>query len=171
MNSAWQVRAGQHGERDQEALREGLVILGWERVPNLDDYGSRAELGLDLRYRYAEMSHSTVANWTGQLWRFSREIVVGDLVVMPIKTLGGLYAIGDITGNYGYRTEAAPGFRHVRAVRWSRTDVHREEIGPDLLSSLSAQLTVCRLARHRALDRLRALSRGQPVTYTKPTFE
>src|SRR4051794_35979432 len=45
---AWQVRAGRQGEREQEALRDGIVIVGWEQVPDLDEYRNRAELALDL---------------------------------------------------------------------------------------------------------------------------
>ncbi|SDZ34977.1 restriction system protein [Amycolatopsis xylanica] len=160
MNAAWQVRAGRHGEREQAALGEGLLIVGWDQVSDLAEYETRAELRLDLRHRYAGNPHSTIVNWTGQLWRFSREMMLGDVAVMPIKTLR-LYAIGEISGDYRYRREAAAGFRHVRPVHWLRTDVDPEEIGPDLFSSLSAQLTVCRLARHHAPDRLRGLLAAQ----------
>jgi restriction system protein len=161
MRSAWQVRAGRGGEREQEAIDAGLVIVGWESVPDLAGPLTREDFRLQLLARYPGRSIHTVGNWTGQLWRFVHEMAEGDLVVMPLKTQR-LFAIGVLGGPYRYRAEAAPGFRHVRSVRWSRTDVEREELGMDLRSNLRSMLTVCRLSRSNAVERIREVSQGRP---------
>jgi restriction system protein len=159
--SAWQVRAGRSGERDHEALTAGRAILGWESVPDLAGYETREELRHDLQHRYPGGSVHVAANWTSQLWRFSHEMAVGDLVVMPVKTQGG-YAIGRVTGPYRHVVEADTGFRHTRPVSWLRTDVDRDEFGWDLRRSLTSMLTVCRLTRHQAPVRIGKLARHLP---------
>lgn len=113
MRSAWQVRAGRRGERDQESLENGLIILGWEEVPDLAQFQTKNDLKSGLQNQYPQRSAYVLGNWTGQLWRFYHEISEGDLVVMPLKSQRR-YAIGEVSGDYHYRTEAKPGYQHVR---------------------------------------------------------
>lgn len=161
VRSAWQVRAGREGERDEAALDEGLIIVGWDEVADLRQYQNRDALRRALRDRYPDRSVYVIGNWTGQLWRFAHEIAEGDHVVMPLKSQGQL-AIGEVTGPYEYRDESLPGFQHVRPVRWLRTEVDRAEFGADLRSSLTSLLTVCQLTRHRAPERIAEIARSKP---------
>lgn len=161
MSSAWQVRAGPRGERDEEALNEGLAILGWDEMPDLSGFPTKSALRAEIRRRYEAASVAAVGNWTGQLWRFSHEMTDGDLVVMPLKSRG-LIAVGEITGPYRYREQARPGFRHARPVRWIRTDVERDEFGPDLRDSMGSLLTVCRLTRHESVRRVTEIAHRRP---------
>ena len=153
MTSAWQVRAGRHGERDEEALNEGLAILGWRDVPDLAQYRTREDLRSELVRLYEGRSAYVVGNWTGQLWRFSHKMAEGDLVVMPLKSRKQC-AIGEVAGPYRYRNEARLGFRHVRPVHWLRKDVEPSEFGDDLRGSMGSLLTVFQLARHNAPQRI-----------------
>ncbi|WP_166354255.1 CBS domain-containing protein [Phytoactinopolyspora limicola] len=161
MRSAWQVRAGRHGERQDVALDEGLIIAGWENVPDIGQHETRAALRQELASVYPDKSAYLIGNWTGQLWRFTRQIAVGDLVVMPLKNPPRL-AIGEVTGTYQFRAEAPPGFRHVRPVKWLRTDISRSEVKPDLRASMGSLLTVCQLTRHDAPARIEQIARHEP---------
>jgi restriction system protein len=161
MKSAWQVRAGRQGERDQESLAEGLAIVGWGGVPALGGFDTREALKAGLRECYPQRSPYVIGNWAGQLWRFYREMSEGDLVVMPLKNVRR-FAIGEITGSYHYRPGATPDCRHARPVRWLRTDVDPAEFGPDLRGSLGSLLTVCRLSRHEAVRRIGDIAAGRP---------
>lgn len=159
MTTAWLVRAGRDGERVDDALTEGLVILGWRRLPNLNLYRSRDDLRADIARLY-EGSPAT-GNWTGQLWRFCHEMADGDLVVMPLKRRG-LFAIGEVAGSYRHRPDAAPGFRHSRPVHWLRTDVKPKEFDDDLRDSMGSLLTVAQLSRHNAPQRIAEVAAGRP---------
>ncbi len=161
MKSAWQVRAGRQGERDQEALAEGLAIVGWGGVPALGRFDDKEALKAGLREHYPQRSTYVIGNWAGQLWRFSREMSEGDLVVMPLKNVRQ-FAIGEVTGPYHYRPDATPDCRHARPVRWLRTGIDPREFGPDLRGSLGSLLTVCRLSRHEAARRIGDLAAGRP---------
>lgn len=161
MKSAWQVRAGRQGERDQESLAEGLAIVGWGGVPALGRFGDKEALKAGLRECYPQRSAAVIGNWAGQLWRFYREMSEGDLVVMPLKNIRK-FAIGEVTGQYHYRPGATPECRHARPVRWLRTDIDPGEFGPDLRGSLGSLLTVCRLSRHDAARRIAEVAAGRP---------
>jgi restriction system protein len=159
---AWVVRAGENGERERRALEEGIVLVGWDRLKmgDLADTATRADIRAAVATAYPDEGPYTVGNWTGQLYRFLREIQPGDLVVLPLKSL--LVAVGRVMGDYEYRSEAADGMRHVRRVEWLLTDIGRQSIQSDLLDSMGSLLTVFELSRFGAAERVAALAEGKP---------
>lgn len=156
--NAWMVRAGRDGERENDALQQSLVIAGWPEMGDLTQYTSRGELHAAVRAAYPHRSRTVVANWTGQLWRLLQVIAVGDLVVMPLKTVPDSVAIGRVTGGYQYKLDAPPDRRHVRPVAWIRPTQPRSTIRQDLLYSLGSLLTICQLRRNGAARRIAALA-------------
>lgn len=156
--AAWLTRGGEGGEREERALAEGLVFIGWPELGEITDRTGREDLREAVRDAYPEISEKIISNWTGQLWRFTQQMQPGDLVVMPTHTNPGRVAIGQITGPYEYRPAEDSGFRHVRRVTWMRTDVPRESFQPDLRNSIGSLLTVCELARNNAASRIQHLA-------------
>lgn len=154
MVRAWTVRGGQQGEREEQALEDKMVFIGWDEAGDLSGYRSRDEVGAVLGRAFPEEQPGTLDNWKYQLWRF-KSMEVGDLVVMPRKFQGSV-AIGRLTGDYEYRAEAPPGFRHTRKVDWVR-HVERGLIGGDLRDSIGAFLTVSELTRRDAAYRVETL--------------
>ncbi|MEV0714038.1 hypothetical protein [Asanoa sp. NPDC050611] len=153
MTAGWMVRAGRTGQREEEALREGLVIVGWPELDDLTPCRTRDELREQVASVYPEASRARIGNWTGQLWRIRGLMEVGDLVVTPLRTHHDQIAIGRIAGPYRYRSDAPRGFQHVRDVEWLR-QVKRSKIQQDLLDSLGSLLTVCEIKRYGAVRRL-----------------
>jgi restriction system protein len=156
--SAWLVRGGEYGQREARALAEGLMIAGWAELGNIGSYHTREEIREALKSTYPDVAENVIANWTGQLWRFAKQISLGDLVVMPLHTQPGKVAIGRVEGPYEYKTEEPEGFRQVRRVEWLRTDIPREAFGTDLRASISSLLTVCGLTRNEAARRIAFLA-------------
>lgn len=165
---AWLTRAGRHGEWEALTLRQSLVRIGWEELDDLSKVTSREQLVEVLRTTYQDAGSGRIANWAGQLWAFLDRIRPGDLVVLPFKHTPAI-AIAEVTGPYAYRADLPSDARHVRPVKWLRTDIPRTAVGQDLLYSLGAFMTVCELRRNEAAQRLAALAKtgrdpGQAVT-------
>lgn len=155
----WLARAGKHGEDEAAALEEGRAIIGFHHVPDLT--GQEADqIATTLRATYPDANEKRLRNFLSQLDMFVNRISEGDLIVLPLKTASGRIAIGECTGPYEYR-QIAGSHRHTRPVRWVRTDVPRPDIGQDLLYSLGAFLTVCRVTRNEAERRLQAVAAGR----------
>ncbi|RCG27571.1 CBS domain-containing protein [Streptomyces diacarni] len=157
---AWVVRAGENGEREQTALQEGLLVVGWLGLGNLADATTRDDIKAAVAAAYPEEGPYTVGNWTGQLYRFAHKIQSGDLIVLPMKSMR--VAIGRIVGSYEYRAEAPDGTRHVRRVEWLATDIDRHAIQSDLLDSMDSLLTIFELSRFGAAERVADLTEGKP---------
>lgn len=152
---AWMVRAGADGQREQQALAAGNLLPGWTAVrADLSKFESQHALRTELRSVYGDAkSERTLGSWAGQMWRFVNEMADGDVVVMPMKSDWGMFAVGKIMGSYNFEPNAAPGCQHTRSVNWSTHLRPKDTLGPDLQASLGALPTLCELSRNDAARR------------------
>jgi restriction system protein len=154
---AWTVRGGETGEREQAALDQGLIILGWDELDeDLSKAASPGDLTTLVRQAYPTDGPRTIDNWSYQLWQFIRVMAIGDLVVMPRK-YKSVVAIGRVTGEYEYRSEAPAELRHVRKVTWLKRNVERAALKGDLRDSMGSFRTVSELSRRDAAKRVQSL--------------
>lgn len=151
----WLVRAGKNGEFEDLALEQDVVTIGWSALPDLADVASREAMYGVYHEAYPDESDKTVQNCVGQVWRFT-QIPVGDKVVLPLKARAAI-AIGRVTGSYTYRPDFDPSARHTLPVKWLATDTPRSTFGQDLLYSMGAFMTVCRIQRNDAEARVEAI--------------
>lgn len=140
--TAWLVRAGSDGEREDFVLGHGLAFGGWDDLPDLSGVSSRGEMKGMLRQLLPGKSRMSVANYSGQLWALRAHVSIGDLVVLPRKKTRQI-AIGVVTRAYWYRNDPDPSRRHVVSVDWKRIDVPWEAAHEDLRNSLSSLRTIC----------------------------
>ena len=166
----WMVRSGKHGEREQLALSQNLAIIGWENLPDLSQVQSRQELEGLLRDHGAPHSPNRLRNWVGQIWRFIGEMAPGDLVAMPLKHRSAL-ALGWVRGAYAHRKDLDPEVSglHTRPVEWVK-EVPRSAIDQDLLYSLGAFMTVCKIQRNQAEKRIQAFLESKNEALEKSTL-
>lgn len=155
------VRAGRHGEGENEALGAGIVGIGWAEVGDLAQLGTSDELRKRLSVTYPDAKPSTLANWAGQVDAFRFRMEVGDLVALPLKSAPAV-AFGRVTGAYSYSRGAVAEIRHQRPVEWISDGIQRDIIDQDLLYSLGAFLTVCRISRNDAERRIQTLLESPP---------
>ncbi len=158
--SVWLVRGGRHGEQEAQALDNGLACIGWIETSDLSEVKSKAQLRKVLEQTYPRWNANQLGNQLAQLNAFLFEMKLGDLVVMPMKTTSQI-AIGKIAGEYQYREDLG-NTHHVRPTKWLVTDLPRTRFQQDLLYSLGAAMTVCRIARNNAEERVKVVAQGKP---------
>lgn len=156
----WAVRAGSLGEREAFALENSCVVIGWDTIPDLSQFGTRAELRKAIAKVHPELSEAKLSVWTGELWSFSHAIKEGDLVALPRRHVGTI-AFGTITGAYRYDAAAPANARHQLPVRWINTDFPRLRLDQDIRFSLASMLTVFRVRRDLAEERMRGVLEGR----------
>jgi restriction system protein len=156
----WLVRAGQNGEREDFAVEQRVVVLGWDNLPNLAAVASRDEVVDLIRGAIPDAKPQSIANWASQVWMFVGRINLNDNVVLPMKKRA-VVAVGKVIGPYEFHPENPEGAKHIRKVQWINEDLPRSAIDQDLLYSLGAFSTVCQLSRNNAAARLLALATGR----------
>lgn len=157
--AVWLVRAGSRGEREDLALEKNIAVIGWDELGDLSDIETREALLARLEAAYPDAKRKTLQNWSSQIWPFIKEMQPGDLVALPLKQRP-VVAFGKVTGGYQYLSDLPPGARHTRPVKWIK-EIPRSVIDQDLLYSLGAFMTVCRIQRNNAEERIRALLEGK----------
>lgn len=157
----WLVRAGKHGGDEVMALEKGLAIIGFSDIPSLDSASSFEDILEIVRNAKPDESMNRLRNWSSQLAAFALRMQQGDIVALPLKTSSGKVALGRVKGPYK-QIPIAGEKRHTREVEWVRPDTPRTDIDQDLRYSLGAFMTVCRIQRNNAEQRMAALIAGRP---------
>jgi restriction system protein len=158
--AVWLVRAGRRGERQNWALENGRVAIGWDNLENLSQFSTKDAMFSRLCEAYPEAPPGKWRNYRGQLWAFAQRMKADDLVVLPLKGEDAI-AVGKVTGDYEYRPENPDGAKHTRPVEWIEKDLSRNRFDQDLLFSFGASMTVCQIKRHNAEERIRAIVAGK----------
>lgn len=155
----WMVRAGNAGQHEIKFLDDSRIYVTWNGLSrDLSDCGSRDRLRDLLAGVYPQFGDKKIINHAAQLWSFVGRMTRGDWVVMPSK-LNPTVHVGEVTGDYEFLPEGPNPYFHARAVRWVEQDVPREAFGQDLLYSFGAFMSICRVKRNDAEERLKKMSR------------
>jgi restriction system protein len=151
--AVWTVKGGRHGEREERCLEHSVIGGGWEKIPDLSAVSSKEDLAALCEQAEPGWSAKTRSNYVGQLWSLRERMQDGELVVLPLKTSGTI-AVGRVNGPYAYRDDLGDDFKHARSVEWIATEVERDAFDQDLLYSFGAFLTIGRVQRDNAEQRI-----------------
>jgi restriction system protein len=104
----------------------------------------------------------------GMLWTVSKGINKGDVVLCPDGS--GNYYIGEITGNYFYKSnEILP---HRREVSWSNISIQKAEISPEMQRSMGSIGTVSDITKYaEEVEKLLGNRPVQTIISTDETIE
>ena len=160
LRPVWLVRAGRHGEDEEASLEGKLAIIGFRDVPSVAGLNDQNAIIDHVRKATPAAKDSNIWNRAAQINAFARRMEPGDIVAMPLKTQPGQIALGKVAGPYRFQ-DVAGSPRHSRAVHWVRPDTPRTAFEQDLLYSLGAFMTVCRIQRNDAERRFAAVIAGK----------
>lgn len=153
----WLIRAGSHGEYEQKFIQENRVYVTWDGLDvDLAKLNERPELVAAMTQRYPDTKPKAILNWVSQVWPFGHGIKKGDLVILPLKSQPAIQ-IGEITGDYHFEPGGANPYFHWRAVKWIGEAIPRSHFGKDLLFTFGAFMTICRVQRNNAEQRINAM--------------
>jgi restriction system protein len=158
----WLVRAGSSGENENFAIENSRVVIGWDDLGDLSKISNRKKLGEYIGEVYPDRKPKTRQNWQSQIWTFANLISKGDWVALPLKRRSAI-AIGQVTGDYEFNPDSPLDAKHTRPIKWLTTDMSRSRFDQDILYSFGAFLTVCRIQRNNAEDRVKAVVEGRQV--------
>lgn len=153
----WLIRAGSHGEYEQKFIQESRVYVTWIGLDvNLVKLVERTELVAALTQRNPDTKPKAILNWVSQVWPFAHGIKKGDLVILPLKSQPAIQ-IGEVTGDYHFEAGGPDPYFHWRPVKWIGEAVPRANFGKDLLFTFGAFMTICRVHRNNAEQRIGAM--------------
>lgn len=160
----WMNRAGRHGEYEQRFLDNDRIYCTWDNLTtDLSLTINRGGLKRTLAEFYPDAPEGRINQNAAQIWAFAKRMVIGDWVALPSKHKPVVH-IGKIKGDYTYDPAAENRFYHYREVEWFALDTPRTAFPQDILYSLGAFSTICKISRNNAEERIKKIveSSGKP---------
>lgn len=156
--SLWLVRAGKQGEFEDKFLEDSRIYLTWDDLNiKLTGIETKEDLYEILIDHYDLEKEKTAINWASQIWPFVNKMVKGDWVALPSKINRTIH-FGKIVGEYIYDESLGSPYYHYRDVNWFALDIPRDRFDQDILYSLGAFMTVCRIHRNNAEARIKQMA-------------
>ena len=155
--SIWLFRAGKNGEYENKFLTDSRVYLTWDNLNiNLSKIHEKEELYSKLISLYTLEKEKTAINWAAQIWPIAHRMEKGDWIVLPSKINRTIH-FGEVIGDYIYDESMGNPYYHYRDIKWFATDIPRDNFDQDILYSLGAFMTVCKIYKNDAENRLKEM--------------
>ena len=152
--AVWLVRAGSQGEYEERFLSSSRIYVTWDNLHlDLKKIVNRGDLIAELAKTDLDAKPRKLSNHASQIWPFIHTMNIGDRIILPSKLQPVIY-IGIITSEYSYDPDAIDPFKHSRSVKWLATGIPRSHFSQDILYSFGAFMTICKIQRNNAEERL-----------------
>lgn len=156
--SIWLFRAGRNGEYESKFLEDKRIYLTWDGLNvDLSGYQDRDKLLQKLTEMYSGEKPNTIRNWASQIYPIAHRIEKGDWIVLPSKMSSTIH-FGKVVGDYTFDGDASNPYFHYRSVDWFATDIPRNNFDQDILYSFGAFMTVCKITRNDAEQRIKDMA-------------
>lgn len=162
--NCWLVRASD-GELI-ELFDKGHVLIGWHELGDLSAFPTKETLRGRYQQLWPDDHEGKVSNAVSMLWKFSRQLQIGDKVITYDKH-HRQYLLGEIASEYRHLPKLAKGHPHERMVKWSHR-ISRDTLEPASRNSLGSTLTLFAVNEEVQEDLFRAASLP-PVERERPT--
>lgn len=145
--TVWGIHGGRTGDADSLFLKRNRIAIGWSKVGDLSKLAAdREAYRKAVSTAYPDKKPGAIPNNAGQLFRFTHQMQVGDLVVYPSQR-DRLVHIGRVEGPYQYDATTEPGYPNHRAVSWLRA-VPRTTFSQGALYEIGSAMSLFRITNH-----------------------
>ena len=150
---------GMHIKEKNDALSEDHphVCIGWSEMGDISQIDSKEKLS-ELYEEHYEKNSRARGQDVGQIWRFLRDMKVGDYVIYAENSV---FHIGRVESDYYYdETETedqSSDYRSNRKVKWLKKNISRSVLSTNLHNSLKTAMSIWTLNDYKSavLDLLR----------------
>jgi restriction system protein len=156
--NTWLVRAGEGAYLVDDFRTGSFVSIGWIELGDASSLKTREQFTQAVARAYPDMRRGQIAMSAGQVFRFAREMKIGDrmLTYDPSRRE---YLMGTITSDYVYRPSPEHPQPQIRSVKWDGT-VKRDLLSVSTRNSLGAITTLFLLPPEAAAEVERLLVAG-----------
>ena len=152
MARVWILRSLRSSTYEEIAFNSGIIAIGWDAVGDLTAYVNRSQTREAVRAAFPFVGRESIGDYTDQLLKFYKSIAVDDFVVLLRRSSTNV-AVGQVIGEYSYRKDVKSTVRHIRPVRWTRSDLPRTSVAW-LLLDMPTLTMIHRVEEKQSVERL-----------------
>ena len=154
----WMVRADSGGRLAFDFKEKGIVAIGWHEAGDLTKLPDREAIVQRVAEAYPDQSKMQAVSGGSQLYRFLRDIKIGDRII-AYDNPRRVYMAGKVTSESFYDPTTFEDFPNVRKVEWLG-EVSRDDLSTSTRNSLGAIQTLFALSAE-GIGEIEALLRGK----------
>jgi restriction system protein len=143
--AVWGVHMGEHVAA--RPIEQGYVAIGWHQMGDLSQYADRDALKHALAQRYPDKKAGSRPVDAGTLYRFTRDVREGDIVVYPSKH-DRMVNIGRFVGAYGHFPTDPDEYPNHRSVKWLG-HFPRNDFSQSALNEIGSFISLFSIREHR----------------------
>ena len=156
--SMWLCRAGRYGESENKFLEDGKIYCTWDSLSeSIQKFHNKQDLQQYFIDNNPDIKTRTAINWAWQVWPFGHEMKKGEIVILPSK-INSVIHFGKITGDYEFLPNNDKPYWHAHQVDWFARSIPRTAFDKDILYSLGASMTICRIKQE---ERIKSIINAQ----------
>lgn len=156
--TAWFIRAGKKGEFEDMFISQGTIALEGHFLPsNFSLVKSTLAFRDEIERHIPGAKKGEIINRSSQAWSFAKEMAIGDLVLLPLKSKPKAVCVGEIVGPYLYCKSIAISHRHFRKVQWIAHNLPKAAFDRDIQNSLKSGMTIGRVRKDNAESKIRKM--------------
>lgn len=141
----WVCRPGNAAQFYSNFIDESKIYLAWEGYnQDLSSFENKEEFrNLVAKEKHTD-NRTSISNWSGQLINFSKDICIGDFVLIP-NNKKRIYVLAEVIGGYTYEPDYV--LHHSRRVRIIKTEINRDIFSQEILYALGAYRTLFKMKK------------------------
>ena len=144
----WMIRVPKGQEIIQKVRDERLVGISYRVVEDISQIQNKNQLKDVYQRSNPDASSGRINSAAGQLFRFTHEIKIGDIVLTPDRDKRSVL-YGKIVSGYLFSSDGLfPGKSHSRKVEWNG-EFNRDDMSTSLKNSAGSLSTVFNLDKHK----------------------
>lgn len=141
----WVCRPGNAAQFYSNFIDESKIYLAWEGYnQDLSSFENKEEFRNLVANEKHTDNRTSISNWSGQLINFTKDICIGDFVLIP-NNKKRIYVLAEVIGEYTYEPDYV--LHHSRRVRIIKTEIKRDIFSREILYALGAYRTLFKMKK------------------------
>ncbi len=128
-------------------FKNNIVSIGFSEIGNPKDYDTKDKLLVRCDEVYSNEAPIFRIRIESQLWKFSREIDIGDQIITYSRA-DKAYYFGSVKNNYVFLPEVSKNSPNIIKVEWSSGSIPEANITKEIKNSLNAPSMVYQIANN-----------------------
>lgn len=143
----WSIKCNEKDALFTEWINRGIVSIGWKEVGNPKDYETKDKLLIRCDQVYSEKMPIYRIQTESQLWKFSREINAGD-IILSYRKADEQYYFGIVDKCHEYIPEMSDDYPNVIKVNWLKKTIPEKMISKEIKNYLSSSASVSQILQY-----------------------
>jgi len=143
----WMIKNDENNNIISKWFKNNIVSIGFSEIGNPKDYDTKDKLLVRCDEVYSNEAPIFRIRIESQLWKFSREIDIGDQII-TYNRADEAYYFATVKNNYVFLPEVSKNSPNIIKVEWNKGSIPSANISKEIKNSLNSPSMVYQIANN-----------------------